>query len=107
MVNEITERVKSAGPFNLDAHKVPLEAVKRTLETETVRWLMGMQRELTETGNVYGQRLEPEVYQELLDETLLSEYQKKMIYLSLRKEPLSVRRSTPGPTSAFSESRPY
>jgi DNA-binding transcriptional ArsR family regulator len=63
----------------------------RTLETETVRWLMGMQRQLTEKGNVYGEKLKADAYLKLLDENIKSEYEKSLIYLSLRDGPLSVR----------------
>ena len=91
MVRELTDLVTSIGPFNPEAHNMALEAALTTLETENVRWLLGMHRELTEKGNVYGERLKPDAYQVLLDETLLTEYQKALIYLSLREEPLSVR----------------
>ena len=79
------------GPFDAEANKFPLEAMLRTLETETVRWLMGMQRQLTEKGNVYGEKVKPDAYLKLLDENIKSEYQKSLIYLSLREGPLSVR----------------
>jgi F420-non-reducing hydrogenase iron-sulfur subunit len=91
MVTELTDLVKAVGPFDPQANTLTLEALLRTLETENVRWLIGMQRELTEKGNVYGDRLKPEVYKSLLEETLLAEYRKSLIYLSLREGPLSVR----------------
>jgi F420-non-reducing hydrogenase iron-sulfur subunit len=90
-VGEFTDLIKTVGPFDTEANKTVLEAVLRTLETETVRWLMGMQRELTEKGNVYGEKLKADAYLELLDETIKNEYQKSLIYLSLRDGPLSVR----------------
>jgi DNA-binding transcriptional ArsR family regulator len=89
-VSEFTDLIKTAGPFDTEVNRLRLEAVLRTLETETVRWLMGMQRELTEKGNVYGDKVEPDVYLKLLDENIKSEYQKSLIYLSLREGPLSV-----------------
>lgn len=91
MVNELTELVRSMGPFDRNDHQIALEAILRTLQTETVRWLLGMQRELTESGNVYGDRLNAEAYQNLLDESLISEYRKSLIVLALRERPLSVR----------------
>lgn len=91
MVKEITELVQAKGPFDATANKMALEAVLRTLETETVRWLMGMQRELTEKENVYGEKVKADAYMKLLDETTKSEYQKSLIYLSLQEGPLSVR----------------
>jgi DNA-binding transcriptional ArsR family regulator len=91
LVREITDVVTSIGPFDAEAHATPLEAVLRTLETETVRWLIGMERALTERGNVYGEKLSPSTYEQLLVETLQTEYRKNLIYLSLREGPLSVR----------------
>lgn len=91
MVTEITELVQARGPFDVAANKMALEAVLRTLETETVRWLMGMQRELTEKENVYGEKVKADGYMKLLDETIKNEYQKSLIYLSLQDGPLSVR----------------
>ena len=91
MVTEITELVQAKGPFDAGANKMALEAVLRTLETETVRWLIGMQRELTEKENVYGEKVKADDYMKLLDETIQNEYQKSLIYLSLQEGPLSVR----------------
>jgi hypothetical protein len=91
MVTELTELVQGNGPFDVEANKMALEAVLRTLETETVRWLMGMQRELTEKENVYGEKVKADGYIKLLDETIKNEYEKSLIYLCLQGGPLSVR----------------
>jgi predicted Rossmann fold nucleotide-binding protein DprA/Smf involved in DNA uptake len=91
LVTETTDQIKAMGPFDAEANKFNLEAMLRTLETETVRWLMGMQRQLTEKGNVYGEKLKADAYLKLLDENIKSEYEKSLIYLSLRDGPLSVR----------------
>ena len=91
LVTEITDQIKAMGPFDAEANKFYLEAMLRTLETETVRWLMGMQRQLTEKGNVYGEKVKADAYLKLLDENIKSEYEKSLIYLSLREGPLSVR----------------
>jgi predicted Rossmann fold nucleotide-binding protein DprA/Smf involved in DNA uptake len=90
-VKEITDIIKLAGPFLPQAHATVLEALLRTLETETVRWLIGMERGLTEKGNVYGVTVDANAYQGLLEEALRTEYQKSLIYLNLREGPLSVR----------------
>jgi DNA-binding transcriptional ArsR family regulator len=91
LVTETTDQIKAMGPFDAEANKFNLEAMLRTLETETVRWLIGMQRQLTEKGNVYGEKLKADAYLKLLDENIKSEYEKSLIYLSLRDGPLSVR----------------
>jgi DNA-binding transcriptional ArsR family regulator len=91
LVGEFTDLIQTVGPFEAEAHKQTLAAVLRTLESATVRWLMGMQRELTEKGNVYGEKLKGDAYLKLLDETIENEYKKSLIYLSLQEGPLSVR----------------
>lgn len=91
LVRENTQRIQAIGPFDPEAHRMALSAVILTLENENLRWLMGMQRALTEKNNVYGEKLEPSAYQALLEETLWTEYQKSLIVLSLEKGPLSVR----------------
>jgi hypothetical protein len=91
LVKEYTQRVQSIGPFDPEAHQTALNGVILTLENENLRWLLGMQRALTEKNNVYGDKLDPSVYQDLLEETLRTEYQKSLIVLSLERGPLSVR----------------
>jgi hypothetical protein len=91
LVREYTQQIQAIGPFDPEANRMALSAVTLTLENENLRWLMGMQRALTEKNNVYGEKLEPSAYQDLLEQTLGTEYQRSLIYLSLERGPLSVR----------------
>ena len=91
LVREYTQRIQAIGPFDPEAHQTALNGVVLTLENENLRWLMGMERALTEKSNVYGEKLDPSTYHDLLVETLWTEYQKSLIFLSLEKGPLSVR----------------
>ncbi|MFP3869474.1 MAG: hydrogenase iron-sulfur subunit, partial [Syntrophobacteria bacterium] len=90
-VSELTELVSDLGPLDTEHHRTALEAALHTLDSENVRWLLGMQRELTEKQNVYGEKVDSDAYKRLLQETLRNQYQKSLIRLSLREGPLSVR----------------
>jgi predicted Rossmann fold nucleotide-binding protein DprA/Smf involved in DNA uptake len=90
-VTQFTELVQSLGPFDLEGKRAQLDAVHRTLETETVRWLLGMQRQLTEKANVYDLQLDPGAYRTLVTETVTTEYRNNLIRSSLRQGPLTVR----------------
>jgi F420-non-reducing hydrogenase iron-sulfur subunit len=91
LVTQFTELVQSLGPLDPEEKRSELDAVYRTLETETVRWLLGMQRQLTEKVNVYDLKLDPEGYRTLVTETVTAEYRKNLIRGSLREGPLTVR----------------
>jgi predicted Rossmann fold nucleotide-binding protein DprA/Smf involved in DNA uptake len=91
LVTQFTELVQSLGPLDAKERRSELDAVHRTLETETVRWLLGMQRQLTEKGNVYDLKLDPESYRTLVAETVLREYHQNLIHGSLQKGPLTPR----------------
>jgi F420-non-reducing hydrogenase iron-sulfur subunit len=91
LVTQFTELVQSLGPLDAEERRSELDAVHRTLETETVRWLLGMQRQLTEKANVYALKLDTESYRTLVAETVLREYHKNLIHGSLQNGPLTPR----------------
>jgi len=91
-VRELTDLVlTNLGPFDADRHKSTLEAVYSTLECETVRWLLGMQHQLTQQQNVYGEKVQLQDYKTLIRETFCNEFKKSLIRTSLQQGPLSVR----------------
>ncbi len=72
-------------------YKLPLQAARRTLLDETVRWMTGIEREITESGDIYGRQWSPADYQQALDQVVTREYRKSLIYLALRGGCSSVR----------------
>ena len=90
-VKELTETARHLGPFDVDALRLPLAAVERALQGNRLRWLTGMDREITERANVYHEKVDEKVYQALLKQAAEEEYQKASILEVLRDGPQSVR----------------
>lgn len=56
-----------------------------------MRWLTGVDRHLTERGNVYGEKVDEKTLRAMEKSSLEDEYQKALILESLREGPQSVR----------------
>ena len=90
-VTQFSNQTMALGPFDPNEFKIQLEAVEQTLNSERVRWLTGMERQLTERENVYKQKVEANDYKELLGRTIKEEYEKALVLESLRDGPMLVR----------------
>lgn len=90
-VAELSELTGGFGPFDREKHKLPLAAVAGAFETPRLRWLLGMERQLTEKENVYHDKVDEKKYKELLKAAAVEEYRKAQILESLRDGPQSVR----------------
>ncbi len=91
IITSITEEVKAEGPFPAGEYRFKLEALIHTLKSEQARWVLGIERMLTEEGNVYGETLDPDEYREFVLKKLKDEYEKSLVYLALKECPQSVR----------------
>jgi hypothetical protein len=89
-ITELTGVIISLGPLEREPLKLPLAAMERALESVTLRWLMGMERQLTERENVFHEKLAPEHYQEVLRRTATDEYQKALLFEALKEGPKTV-----------------
>ena len=90
LVSEAIDRVREAGPFDPEANKAQLEACSRTLSAESIRWLVGMEIQLCERKNVYGNLIEADEFETILFQALEKEYRIKLIEVALEAKPLSV-----------------
>jgi F420-non-reducing hydrogenase iron-sulfur subunit len=90
-VTELSEVVRGLGPLDRDRFGMQLSALAQTLGAERLRWLMGMERRLTELGNVYNEKVDKRRYEEVLATAAIEEYQKALILESLVRGPQSVR----------------
>ncbi len=88
---EVTRAIEELGPFDPGAWRLPLAAVKRVLADTQVRWLTGKERDLEEAGNVYGEKISPERYRELLDQTIERSLAKALVQESLSGDGQKVR----------------
>lgn len=90
-VSQLTELTKSLGPFDRHRFSIQLAAIQRVLTSTRLRWLTGMDRQLTEQGNVYQQRVDEQDYQALMLRAAHEEYEKALILEALGAGPQSVR----------------
>lgn len=90
-VTQVTEVVRQLGPFNREAHLLPLQALKRALAGQRYRWLVGIDRMLSEENNVYSEKTSPDLFGKVFSEALVGEYQKALIACCTADTPLSVR----------------
>ena len=79
------------GPLDTEGLHLPLAAVHRSLNSLSLRWLLGMDRQLTEKENVFHEKLDGAVYHNLLQRSALEEYQRSLIFESLKEETKTVR----------------
>ncbi len=90
-VSELSEIVRNLGPLDTEALSLPLSALAATLASQRLRWLLGMERQLTELHNVYNEKIDKQRYANFLSEAAVEEYQNALILESLRQGPQSVR----------------
>lgn len=90
-VTELTEITRSLGPLRAESLRLPLAAAQRALNAPQLRWLLGVDRQLTEKENVYGERIDPSNFQDLLQRCAEREYQKALLVEALQEGPRTVR----------------
>ena len=90
-IKRLSDETLDLGPFDPDRYALELAACEKALDSPRLRWLMGMEIQLTEKGNVFHERVEKDRYKALLQKAALSEYEKALISESLGDGPLSVR----------------
>ncbi len=91
MATDIVQSVKELGNLDQESYSLQLEAARRTLEGEVVRWTVGKEKVITEQGDVYGRTWELDKYQQVLDKLASKEYRKNLIYTALEQGCMNVR----------------
>jgi coenzyme F420-reducing hydrogenase delta subunit len=92
IVNSFIEKIRQEGSLGKDARLVQrLKAAKMTVEKERVRWLMGNERNLTENGDVFGEKMAYPEFDTLADETIREEFFKSWLLLNLDGRPTSAK----------------
>jgi hypothetical protein len=89
-VTELTEVIRDLGPLDREGLRLPLAAVGRALETVQLRWLMNMERQLTERENVFHEKLDVQAYEAALKRSAEDEYQKALLWEVLKEGPKTV-----------------
>lgn len=84
LASEVVDSVTRQGPLQRDRLQLQLEAARRTLDSEPVRWTVGKEKHLLESGDVYARQWTREAYETALDTILEQEYQQQLVYAALR-----------------------
>ena len=90
-VTQLTERVRELGPLDRDKMALQLGAVTRAINSADLRWLLGMQRQITERENVYHEKLDLAGYEDVVKSAAKEEYYRGLIYAALKDGPQTVR----------------
>jgi F420-non-reducing hydrogenase iron-sulfur subunit len=97
IINDFRRELTSLGPSPLAGESpdtdilLNIKAAKAATEDFRLRVLVGREKELIEDGNVYGEEVSQEEFDEITDEAINAEYMRNRIYLMVKKEPLSVK----------------
>ena len=87
----VIDSVKAQGKLDAQAFDLQLSAAEMTVDGETIRWLVGKEVKITTKGDVYGRQWDVETYEKVLFDTLEREYQKNLIYLTIKQGCTNVR----------------
>jgi F420-non-reducing hydrogenase iron-sulfur subunit len=89
VVTDFVNQIKSLGKVSFDEEKLKA-AFNATLNTRLRSWV-GKERKLTEEGNVYGELIEQERFDTMIENVIKKEYEQSLILLSIEDVPLSAR----------------
>jgi len=90
-IKELSGGLAELGPFDASKFALELSAVESVLNSPRVRWLAGVDRQVTERGNVYNETMDSAEFDRLLRSVCESEYESALILEVLRIGPQSVR----------------
>lgn len=90
-IKELSTALAELGPFDASKFSLELSAVENVLNSPRVRWLVGIDRQVTERENVYHKKVDAAQYERMLDSVCEEEYRKALILETLRTGPHSVR----------------
>ena len=96
-VTEFTEKIRQLGPSPASREKPDekilgnLQAARNAASGSRLRVLVGRERELTEKGNVYKEKISQEEFDSLLGEAVETEFIRHKIGLLTKNNPLSIK----------------
>ena len=89
VVNEFTSVIKELGPVQVDLEKI--RAAKEEVADFRIRWLVGRERDLLTEGNVFGERLDKEKLDSIMDRAIETQFVRNSILEALKEQPLSAK----------------
>ncbi len=89
-VTDFTTSIAAAGAMDRGRCALALAALSRALTTPRLRWLVGIDRQVTERGNVYHEKTDSALFQRVMQEAMETEYHKALIQEVISRTPASV-----------------
>ena len=90
-VNEFSEKTRQLGPFDPREFELVLAAARVALNSPRLRWLMGIETQIIEKGNVFKEKIEEKEYWNLLKKAVEDEYHDALVLEILKEDTQSVR----------------
>ncbi len=97
LMKEFTERIRKLGSLGSERRwrsqqlKIRLAAAKEALAQERLRWLIGREKELVESKNVFEEKVPQKEFDQLVLHTIEREFAKWKILLSMGEDVLSIK----------------
>ncbi len=97
LVVEFIEQVKEVGPSPLAGESpdpmlsLSIQAARAASERFRLRALVGKEEKMVTEGNVYGEQMTQEEFDEEMNAAIESEYARNLIHLAIKHEPSSVK----------------
>jgi coenzyme F420-reducing hydrogenase delta subunit len=97
LVKDFTDEIKALGPSPLAGEEPDPNILEGILAAKAaagdfrLRVLVGREKGMIKDGNVYGEKISQEKFDETTDEAIAAEYIRNKIYFMARKEPISVK----------------
>ncbi len=95
-IKELSGELVELGPFEASKYSLQLSAIENVLKSPRVRWLVGIDRQVTERGNVYNEKVDSAQFERTLGSVCEAEYENALILEVLRSGPQSVREISAG-----------
>lgn len=90
-VTQFSEEIRELGAFYPEQFRLQLGAIKTTLESSRLRWLVGMESQMTEKGNIYHETVAQDKYRAMVMQASEDEYHRSLILEVLKEGPQSAR----------------
>jgi hypothetical protein len=90
-IKELSGELSELGPFDPSKYCLQLAAIESVLNSPRVRWLIGIDRQVTERGNVYSEKVDSAGFEQTLRAVCEAEYQNGLILELLRSGPKTVQ----------------
>ena len=89
VMNAFTELVGELGPLQADPQKV--KAAKEEAADFRIRWLVGREKDILESGNVFGDPVDQQEFDDLMDQVVHTQFVRNSILTALQEKAMSAR----------------